>query len=435
MGRTSRVLALVRKDLLRRRRSPLGVLALIAFPLIFSGMMALVFGGSGAGIPRARLLLEDRDGSVAGGAVKAFLGADELRDFLEVVEVGPEGRQRIDDGEASALLVLPADMTADLVAGRAVTLELVRNPAQGILPEIAEQVTAILADVLSIVTRLLRAQVESLGLESSIEDLSIEDLSLEDLGDLTDEDFGRLAVSLRRTLEAAGSFLETPPLTFETAILGAEEDEDGEEGGSRPVNVFLFILPGISVYALFLIGDQMMRDVLVESRLGTLARQLSAPVRAGEIVAGKVLVAALVAAAVLVVLAAIAGLVAPRPVDLPAFALLSFALVLAITGFAATIYSLVRTEGQGGTLSALLYLTLAFSGGSFFPFEDMPEAVRATAPVNPFYWGTRGFQRLLDQGGLADVAGSIAVLGGIGAVLLVLGTVLLQRKVLRGDAK
>lgn len=427
MGGPSRVLALVRKDLLRRRRSPLGVLALLAFPLIFAGMLALAFGGPEAGLPRARLLVEDRDGSVAGGLVKNFLAADQLKDFLEVVEVGPEGRGLIEDDEASALLVLPESMTLDLLAGKPVSLELVRNPAQGILPEVAEQATAILADVLSILTRLVRRQVEVLELDSVD--------SIEDLGDLDDEDFARLAVSLRRTFEEAGTFVSTPPIAFESATLGAEEEEEDDDGGSRTLNVFLFILPGISVYALFLIGDQMMRDVLVEAKLGTLARLLSSPVRSGEIIAAKVVVTALVAAAVLVVLAAIAGILAPRPVDLPAFAVLSLALVLAITGFAATIYGLVKTEGQGGTLATLVYLVLAFGGGSFFPFEDMPAVVQATAPVNPFYWGTRGFQKLLDQGGFGDVAVAVAVLGGIGVVTLVLGAVLLERKVLRGDAR
>ena len=35
----SRVLLLFKKDLLRRLRSPLGVLAMIAFPLIFAGLL------------------------------------------------------------------------------------------------------------------------------------------------------------------------------------------------------------------------------------------------------------------------------------------------------------------------------------------------------------------------------------------------------------
>ena len=42
-----RVFLLLGKDLRRRRRSPLGVLVMLAFPLVFSGMLALAFGGDG----------------------------------------------------------------------------------------------------------------------------------------------------------------------------------------------------------------------------------------------------------------------------------------------------------------------------------------------------------------------------------------------------
>ena len=64
--------------------------------------------------------------------------------------------------------------------------------------------------------------------------------------------------------------------------------------------------------------------------------------------------------------AIVAGLV-PEPVDLAAFAVLSAALVLAVTGFAALIYGMTATETQGGTVAAVAYLTMAFSGGSFMP--------------------------------------------------------------------
>ena len=58
---------------------------------------------------------------------------------------------------------------------------------------------------------------------------------------------------------------------------------------------------------------------------------------------------AVVAGIALLILAAFAAVLAPEPVDLAGFAALSLALVLAVTGFSALIYSLARTESQGGT--------------------------------------------------------------------------------------
>ncbi len=420
-GTSSRVLLLLRKDLLRCWRSPLGVLAMLAFPLVFSGMMALAFGGSDSGLPRARLLVEDLDGGLAGGLIQSFLGADQVSEFLETVKVGAEGRQMIEDGEASALLVIPAGTTAALAGGEPVTLEMVRNPSQTILPEIAEQVAAVMVDVLGVGARVLRSQAEGLELGA-----------IESVDDLGDEDFARLAISLRGLFTKGASYVAEPPIAFEAATLD-EEEEEAEGGASTTVMILLFVLPGISVYALFVIGDQMMRDVLTEARLGTLKRQLSAPVTGGQILFAKVLLTAIVASIALVILATFAATLAPEPVDLPGFALLSLALVLAVTGFSALIYSLVRTEAQGGAVTGLLYVALAFSGGSFVPLDNMPAVVRGIAPVSPFYWGTRGFQDLLTGGGLEAVLAPVAILGGLGLVGLVAGSILLQRKVRRGE--
>ena len=38
----------------------------------------------------------------------------------------------------------------------------------------------------------------------------------------------------------------------------------------------------------------------------------------------------------------------------------------------ALIYGFARTENQGSTAAALIYLTMAFSGGSFMPLDSMP---------------------------------------------------------------
>lgn len=429
MGRsTHRVLLLARKDLLRRWRSPIGVAAMIAFPLVFAGMMALAFGGESA-LPRARLLVEDRDDGLLGGFVKAAFSAEQVAEFIEMVEVGEEGRQMLENDEASALLVIPQDATTRLFEGEDVELELVRNPAQSILPEIAEQVAVVMADVSSILTRLVRRQIEILDLP----DLE----TIESFEDLPDDQFAKISVALRHTFTEAGNFVAEPPIGFEQVTIGEDEEKpEDDKDMSQMALIFLFVLPGISVYALFVIGDQMMRDVLEESRLGTLRRQLSAPVTAGQVLISKVLVTAVVAGIALLVLAAIAALVTPDPVDLPAFAVLALALVLAVTGCAALIYALAKNDRQGSAISAVIYLTLAFSSGSFIPLDSMPATMRAVAPASPFYWATQGFLDLMHKGaGLAAVLLPVAVLGGGGLVLLAAGTALLQRKVLRGDAK
>lgn len=418
------VLLLLRKDLMRRRRAPLGVLVMLAFPLAFSAMLALAFSDSDTGLPTAKVLLHDADGALVGGLVMSFLQAEQLADFIDVVAVGEEGAQMMEDGDASALLRIPPQTTEKILQGEAVTFELVRNPTQGILPEIAEQVTATMTDVLSVAVRVLSREADILGLD------------LEEFDDVSDADFALLAVRGRRLLDVGVEFIENPPLELDVVELGSE-DADGEQDDSggptdNQAAVFLFVLPGIAVYSLFVIGDQMMRDVVSEAQLGTLRRQLSAPITVAQVIAGKVLLSAAVAGMALIILASIMVFLAHVEIQVVAFVALSLALLLAVSGFAAAIYGLVPNERRGATLSSLLYLIMAFSGGSFLPLDSLPDAVREVAHISPFYWGTQGFQSLLSGGGLPDVASAVAVLGVLGGVLLVVGSTLLHRHALRG---
>jgi ABC-2 type transport system permease protein len=181
-----------------------------------------------------------------------------------------------------------------------------------------------------------------------------------------------------------------------------------------------------------MLGDIAMRDVLVEGRSGTLRRQLNAPVTVWELIVAKALYAACLATVSLLLLAGIGWIAAGGTVDPGGFLLLSAALVLAITGFAAAIYGVARTERQGATLSSALLLLFAFIGGSFIQLESLPGAVQRLAPLTPFYWGTTGYRTLIEGGSLPAILGNAAVLAAIGFPLLLIGAGLLRRKVAAG---
>jgi ABC-2 type transport system permease protein len=215
--------------------------------------------------------------------------------------------------------------------------------------------------------------------------------------------------------------------------VGGEAAGRGDSGaGSAPV--FLLVLPGVSVFALFMIADLAMRDTLTERRRGTLRRQLCGPVSTGAVVAGKALYTAVIATAGLAVLSAVGWVVRQRPVNLPGYAALAFAVVLMATGASALAYGLARTERQGSTISTAVFLCLAFVGGSFLPAASLPGPLRALAPYSPFHWAGRGFGALLQQGsGLREVLPDAALLSGVGALALVAGSRLLHGRVRRGS--
>jgi len=414
------LLAMVGKDLRRRARSPLPTILLLLFPLIFSGLIALTFGGGETKVPKVRLLIEDRDGGLVGQLVTAAFQQGEAQKYFEVKKVenvAGDGGALLETEEATALLRLPAGLSADLLAGRPAKIALVKSPAQSILPDVAEQVTTVLAEGLSSASRLLRGPLDQIQTSP---------------GRPSDPQVANIAVQVNQVLTRSTPYVLPPVITLATAT--RPEPGARKTGASPTSSVFLLMLPGISVFALFNLADQMMRDLLVEARLKTLRRQLAGPITAGRVLAGKALATAAVAALSLLVLSAVGAAVTPRGVSLAGYLLLSLSVVTAATGFASAVFGVARGEKQGATLASLVSLVMAFAGGAFIPLNSLPGALRALSPFSLIYWAASGYQKLVVEGeGLRSVLPNIAILAGVGLLLLALSAPLWQRRLLRGE--
>lgn len=423
------ILLMIRKDLLRKVRAPLGPAVLLLFPVAFSGILGLTFGGGQ--VPRVHLLVENRDEGIIGNFLVSALDSNQVAEYFDVEIVDRDGLQRIESGKGSALLRIPESFTADVLEATPTTLELVRNPAQGIMPEVAEQVAGVLTEILSAASRVLREPLDTIAGFAGADGQSI-----------SDERVADVSVAIKGSVEGAERFLFPPVIALDTVDLGAPVDDSEAAGGEAadagsPAaalwSVFLLVLPGVSVWSLFMIGDIAMRDILTEAAAGTLRRQLHGPIGTTTLLVAKAGFTAAMSLLSLAILAAIGLIALEQPVSVPGFVLLSLALILAITGAGATVYGAAGRTGRGATMASVIYLVLGFAGGSFVPLNSMPGAVQAIAPASPFYWGTRGFQSLIErEAGVGGVLDSIVVLAGIGVVLLAIGSLLLRRRIARG---
>ena len=416
------LLLMVRKDLLRKARSPLGLLVVLAFPIMFSLIIATAFGGGGT--PQVHLLVENLDDNFFGNSLISAMSSDQMAQYFDVEVVGEEGLARIEDGDASALLRIPENFTEDLIEGTPTSLVLIRNPAQGILPEIAEQLGGVLTELLDSGSRVLREPMDTLApyLEGDALDMNAETVST-------------ISVAVFDALEGAGEYAFPPVISFTSTDLGAvdAEEEEEDEAGFGIFQIFLFVLPGVSVYALFLVGDLAMRDILTESEAGTLRRQIQGPLSPAAVLRAKAVFSATMALISLAILSGIGAFAAQDPIDFAGFLVLSLALILAVVGSAAAIYGASGTVQRGSVISSIVYLFMAFAGGSFFSVDGMPGILRMISPLSPFYWGTEGYKALLGEGAsMADILPSVAMLAGMGVMLLLLGGVLLNRNLVRG---
>jgi len=155
------LLSLVLKDFRRDLKRPWSLVLFALLPVVMTGLIAVIFGGLGgsATVPTIHVAVLDEDRDLLGRALRLLStqgrAAQEMQ--LHFVEDRDQGLRLLEQRRASALVVLPANVTEDLLSGRATTIELYENPAEQYLPKIVRQEVSLLADGLSGVAEVLQS--------------------------------------------------------------------------------------------------------------------------------------------------------------------------------------------------------------------------------------------------------------------------------------
>lgn len=105
-----------------------------------------------------------------------------------------------------------------------------------------------------------------------------------------------------------------------------------------------------------------------------------------------------------------------------AIALLILATGLTTMGIALTLLNLTSQLSTMEHINHLVVLVLGTIGGTLLPPAVMPAWARPLAPFTPQYWAVQGFRAALsEQATVSDVLPNLAILLGMGGVLLAVG--------------
>ena len=407
---------LILKDFRRRWRSPVATLVMLVFPLFMSLALGSLIGNSGGGdeFPALRILVENRDeNGFLSNFLAGSLGQGEAAEKLDATFVEPgEGEAMMEKGKASALLIIPENFSKDVLERRPTHLTVVRNPAEGIYPEVAVQGARVLSTYLDQGALLLGDDL--LVIQDMIEANHLPEAA----------QVGAIAAQIMVKVKGVKRYLMPPVVTVHSTKPKKEE-------GVASFSIIAYILVMTTVMAVLFVAVRSINDLFEEEKNGMLRRQAASPLPLSRIIGAKLFFGVLLGIVVAAILAGI-GLALgwiELPVDLFAAALVTIGFSAASCGVVAVLFALSRNEKQAGILSWLVIMGMSAVGGSLVPVEVMPAAMRSMSPFTLNYWAIHAYKQILFGGAnTAGVSRDILALAVIAIVTLGVSGLLLGRR-------
>lgn len=406
-------LRIARKDLLLTLKDRSALLELLVLPVAFVfvlvALVPLFFpaGEAGAATPLAVVNLD------AGGAMSERLLRElEQNGGLRPELVAPaEAERRLLEGDIPRLLTIPAGLSADLTAGRRVTLTLRLASANAQQNEAVRVAVAGVARDLSLQHQII-ASLEQMGQMQAADPDAAPVFTVERSVAQAESQFENAAV---RPLVAVAQ--ETPR--------SLTEGREGFVFGDVQIGV-----PGVTVLFVFLTAAATARSIYDERRTGSLRRLLAAPIGKATLLIGKMLPTFLICIAQVVVILGTGALIFPllgldrlRLGDSPlALVLLVLVIALCSTALGILIAALARTESQIGGLSATILWAMAFLGGSIVPLFLVSDLLAQIGRYTPHGWANVAFYDVLVRGSdLAGIGQALLALLGFTALFFAVG--------------
>lgn len=420
---------LILKDCLRIRRNPVPLIIFIAIPLLITALIGLTFGGmdtqTGKGISAINAAVVDEDDSIFCEMLKGASSQDEFKSRINLHFLDrEEALKRIKRGKLSAVLVIPEGFSEDYLSGsEALTLELIKNPAESIYPTLAQEGMAILVTFLNAVSRNFGEDLRELRVLIQQDGESSWIANLGTISAFLDRNINRL--------EGLEDYL-TPPLISYTKV---EKEAEPDSKSKDEFNLFGFLLIGLASMFLLMTADNCMRDLYRESRLRTLERYRTMKDGLIVFILSKVTYAVTIVLIILVVLmvggSLIFGIEWKHPVEI-AWLAVSYGLFAA--GLMGLMAAVVGSERRADVVNNMLAMTLAMTGGAMWPPEQLPAFFKEhLLPVSPVYWFTSSIRKLQSDWipGLEPLHASLLLAGG-GIVFILGATILFRMRLEKG---
>jgi ABC-type Na+ efflux pump permease subunit len=351
----------MRKDLARWWQDRTAILLWLGIPFLVGGMITTLLDGGDGAKPHGVWLLVDQDDSVLSGLVAGAYTSGELGELITVEQVSIEvGTQRINDGDGSALLIIPKGFGEAFLDEVPVTLTLKTNPSQTILPGMITDVTEILLDAGFYAHRLFGPEIAEFANAG---------------GEPSEADVAAMVTRIYGKIDVIAPYLFPPAI--ELVVVDPPPAEPR-------LPLALMFLPGVIMMGVLFAANSLAADFWTEKEGGTLRRLVFAPGRQTGFVAGKALAVAVVLGAIVLITMTV-GFLYHGISWLEFVPSLIWLVVSGVGIFAwfAALHMFFATQKAASLVTMILIFPLLMAGGSFFPLAVLPDWIAAIGRISP----------------------------------------------------
>ena len=392
-----------------RDRAALILMLLAPFFLALGlGLVTGQLGNPNGGLSTVPVIVVNQDDGRLGQELVDLLTTPEMQDLLDASQMdnSQAARLKVDEDEVSAVVIIPPGFThsilpeGEAIGSEVVQIEVYQNPSRsigaGIVTSIVESFIA------EVETGRIGGQVAAGMLVAS--------------GRIPREQAAQAGMQI-------GQQLAGDPESLRYVRLTASDVEQ-----EAVPSLLMYVVPGFALLFLMYTVSLGGRTLLLERQGGTLTRLLATPTGASTVLVGKMTGTYFIGVAQMSILIVagvrLMGLRWGAPL---ALALLILTAVAGATGWGMLLASLARTPAQVQALGLAMTLLFGLVGGSFF--GSLPSGLMGIlGMITPNYWGQKGFIILADGGGVQDLLPVYAALLAMGAVLLVISTLVFRKK-------
>ena len=405
------IINIFKKDFKRRIRSPWGIVILLAIPIFMTALFGVVFGGGADENIKIKLLIEDRDNSFFSQLLLKTFEVPDIKKFIEIKPVKKGyGDEKIRREEASALLIIPEHFTRNFIDQNNNELILIKNPSEQFFPPVIEDLSGIMAKLLSAVSQIFHQEIFELSKLIEKKSGIVERLQFENIFKGSYDKVQKVA-----------KFISPVIISFKSVNISKKK----KKGGG--LNIFALLLPPISIMFLMFIIEIFLRDILKEKEDGTLRRILYSPVKPSVYVISKI-ISGWIMGILMFIIMVLFGVIF-FGIFWGNYLFLSVIVVVtafSIAAFFAFLNSIFKDKNQASSVSAPIILVMSAVGGSMIPFDMLPAIVRKFSFLSINYWFMDGTNKILRS---EFPINNIVILGIIGVILFLISYRLLIRRI------